>query len=99
MVPQLKLSGSPRPRNDSVVSERMAMATTSTRLAKMSGITLGRTCLRMMCQLLEPMARALDELELAHAQRVGADHAGRARPAREPDDEDDGHVAGAKQQG
>ena len=34
------------------------MATTSTMLAKISGNTLGRTCLRMMCQLLEPMARA-----------------------------------------
>ena len=34
------------------------MATTSTRLAKISGITLGSTCLLMMCPLLEPMARA-----------------------------------------
>src|SRR5918996_1972502 len=42
IVPHEVLSGSPRPRNDSVVSERMAMATSRTVLAKMSGPTFGR---------------------------------------------------------
>ena len=39
---------SPRPRNDSVDSERIAIATISTVLAKISGSTLGRTCFRMI---------------------------------------------------
>ena len=58
MLPQLKFRGSPRPRNESVVSERMAMATTSTVLAKMSGKTLGRMWRRMVCVFVEPMALA-----------------------------------------
>ena len=57
-MPQLKLSGSPRPRNESSVSAVIASATTRMVLAKISGKTLGRTCLFMMCMSREPMALA-----------------------------------------
>src|ERR671914_2716342 len=42
IVPHEVLVGSPSPRNARVLSERMAMATSSTVLAKMMGPTLGR---------------------------------------------------------
>ncbi len=41
-----------------MVSANTAIATVSTAFAKISGITLGRMCLRMMCRSLEPTARA-----------------------------------------
>jgi hypothetical protein len=41
--PQDTRNGSPRPRNDSVVSERMAIATVSVVFASTNGITLGST--------------------------------------------------------
>src|SRR3954465_2378187 len=56
--PHETASGSPRPRNDSVDSDRIATATTSTVLAKMSGTTLGSTCRLTRCQLPAPSARA-----------------------------------------
>jgi hypothetical protein len=58
MVPHDTLVGSPSPRNDSVLSERMAMATRSTVLAKIMGPTLGRMCLVVRCQPPAPRARA-----------------------------------------
>ena len=50
--------GSPRPRNASAASARIATATISTVLAKISGSALGRTWRRMMYQSLAPNARA-----------------------------------------
>ena len=40
--------GSPRPRNASAASDRIATATIRTVLAKISGSVLGRMCVRMM---------------------------------------------------
>ena len=48
IVPQEIRVGSPRPRNDSAASERIATATISTVLAKISGSVFGRMCVRMM---------------------------------------------------
>ena len=48
IVPQEILVGSPSPRNDSAASERIATATISTVLAKISGIVFGRMWVRMM---------------------------------------------------
>ncbi len=48
IVPHEIRVGSPRPRNDSAASERIATATIRTVLAKISGSVFGRMCLRMM---------------------------------------------------
>ena len=48
IVPHEMLFGSPRPRNASPASARIATATISTVLAKISGIVLGRMWVRMM---------------------------------------------------
>ena len=48
IVPHEIRVGSPRPRNERAASERIATATISTVLAKISGRVLGRMCLRMM---------------------------------------------------
>jgi hypothetical protein len=50
MVPQETRNGSPSPRKDSVVSERIAMATVKVVLASTSGITLGSTWRDIWCQ-------------------------------------------------
>src|SRR5919204_3711491 len=52
------LKGSPRPRKDSAVSDRIAIATINTVLAMMTGITLGRTWRVTRYQLLAPSAAA-----------------------------------------
>ena len=48
IVPHEIRVGSPRPRNESAASERIATATISTVLAKISGSMFGRMWLRMM---------------------------------------------------
>src|ERR1022692_81795 len=55
--PQDGRSGSPRPRNDSVVSARIVPATVRMGLASSSGMTLGSTCLDIRCQCPAPRAR------------------------------------------
>src|SRR5690606_15519222 len=50
MAPQETRLGSPSPRNDSVDSEMIALATDNVVLANTSGSTLGSTCLVMMCR-------------------------------------------------
>ena len=57
------------------------MATTSTRLAKMSGITLGSTCLVMMCRLLEPIALARS-MKLSSRTRSTSERTTRAVPGQ-----------------
>ena len=48
IVPHEMRVGSPSPRNDSAASDRIATATISTVLAKISGSVFGRMCVRMM---------------------------------------------------
>src|SRR3954453_5041747 len=55
-VPHDGLLGSPRPRNESVDSDRIDSAMISTVLAKISGSTLGRICLRRIQVLPAPSA-------------------------------------------
>ena len=55
--PRTACVGSPRPRNDSVDSDRIEMAMISTVLAKISGSTLGRICLRRTHGVRAPSAR------------------------------------------
>ena len=49
--------GSPRPRNDSVVSDRIEIETASVVLASTSGMTFGRTCRVIWCPWPPPRAR------------------------------------------
>ena len=57
------------------------MATTSTRLAKISGITLGSTCLLMMWPFLEPMALARS-MKLSSRTRKTSERTTRAVPGQ-----------------
>ena len=57
------------------------MATTSTRLAKMSGITLGSTCLVMMWPFLEPIALARS-MKLSSRTRSVSERMTRAVPGQ-----------------
>src|SRR5215467_1892697 len=59
IVPHEVWTGSPRPRNESVASARMAPPITSTVLAKMSGMTFGRMCTRRIRKLDAPSERIL----------------------------------------
>src|SRR5262249_22563647 len=56
IVPHDGLAASPSPRNESVDSDRIERAMISTVLAKISGSTLGSTCLRRIHCLLAPSA-------------------------------------------
>src|ERR1700677_3864860 len=58
MAPQDTSVGSPRPRNTSVVSDKIALATVRLVDTRISGVTFGSTCLTSTCRLLAPSAGA-----------------------------------------
>ena len=57
IVPQDTAVGSPRPRKDNVVSDRIEIDTASVVFASTSGMTLGSTCRVIWCR--SPAPRAL----------------------------------------
>jgi hypothetical protein len=57
VVPQETESGSPSPRNASVLSDRIAIATVRIVLAKIRGPTFGRMWRVLRCHPLAPSAR------------------------------------------
>ena len=64
--PQEALEGSPRPRNDSVASERITIGTVSVVLARIRGEAFGRMWRVIRCQFEPPeRAAAVDVVALA----------------------------------
>ena len=57
ILPQEAFDGSPRPRNESVASDRITTGTVSVVLARISGETLGRMWRDIRCQFEPPSAR------------------------------------------
>src|SRR3954465_7735732 len=70
--PQVTLLGSPRPRNDRVDSDTMALPTARVVLTNTSGSTDGRTGLTMTCPWPPPSALARSMYGRASTDRVWA---------------------------
>ena len=85
IVPHEMCVGSPSPRNDSEASARIATATISTVLAKISGATLGKMWRDDVEVGGAQRPRALDERALLQGQHLRAHDPPGACPAREPD--------------
>ena len=82
--------GSPRPRNESAVSSKIATATVSTVFAISSGATCGSTWRRHDPHVAgAERPRPLHVDALAHALHLGADHPRGARPEQDPDHDHD----------
>ena len=89
IVPHEIRVGSPRPRNDSAASERIATATISTVLAKISGSVFGQDVLADDVGVAgAERPGALDERPLAQGQHLRPHDPSRPGPRRQPDHRD-----------
>ena len=83
----------PRPRNLSDASRRIASATPNVATTVNGPRTFGSRWRSAMLVAPVPTTRGGDEFRLAQGQQLAPDEARRRRPAQEPDDGDDGREA------